>query len=137
MTHLSIPRAVYEAMIAHALADVPSECCGFLVGQGQIERAVPLRNALASPVAYSVDAKELLRIHREFRAEGFDVFAVYHSHPTSAPMPSASDLAQNGYGETVPHVIIGLEGDSPEVRAWWLAETSYREAAWVLNTLVP
>jgi proteasome lid subunit RPN8/RPN11 len=133
MTRLSIPRAIYKQVIAHALTEAPSECCGFLVGREKIERVVPLRNTLASQVAYNVDAKELLRINRELRAEGFDVLAVYHSHPTSTPVPSASDLAQNGYGETVPHLIIGLRGAVPEMRAWWLGETSYREAEWCIT----
>ena len=126
---MRIPQLAYDAMLAHALAEAPNECCGFLVGREAVERAVPLRNALASPTTYAVEAKELLRVNRELRTEGLDVLAVYHSHPTSAPVPSASDLTQNGYGETVPHVIVGLKGDAPEVRAWWLGETSYREMA--------
>jgi len=127
MTSLSIPRSVFHEMLARAVAELPNESCGFLVGKQRIERALPLRNALDSPVAYSVEPKELLRIHRELRAEGFEVLAVYHTHPTSAPVPSASDLAQNGYGETLPHVIIGLRGEAPEVRAWILGEESYDE----------
>jgi [CysO sulfur-carrier protein]-S-L-cysteine hydrolase len=127
MPPLSIPQAVLDAMIAQAEAERPCECCGFLVGKDRIERAVPLRNALASPVAYEVDARELLKVQRELRAEGREVMAVYHSHPTSAPVPSASDLARNGYGETIPHIIVGMMNSKAEVRAWLLGETDFRE----------
>jgi proteasome lid subunit RPN8/RPN11 len=124
---LAIPQPVYDAILAHAEAERPLECCGFLVGNSRIERAVLLTNALASPVAYAVEAKDLLRVHRELRAEGVDVLAVYHSHPTSAAVPSASDLAQNGYGDTIPHIILGRANGVADVRAWVLGEASYRE----------
>jgi proteasome lid subunit RPN8/RPN11 len=124
---VTIPSEIYAAMIAHAKAELPNECCGFLVGGDRIERALPLRNALASPVAYSVEPKDLLRVQRELRSEGSDVWAVYHSHPTSASIPSVSDLAKNGYGETIPHVIIGMARGEADVRAWILGEVSFRE----------
>lgn len=121
-------------MVAHAMAELPCECCGFLAGNERIERAILLRNALASPVAYAVEAKELLHIHRELRAWGLEVRAVYHSHPTSAAIPSVSDLAQNGYGETIPHVIVGMANAEAEVRAWVLGEVSFSEVEFVIDS---
>ena len=67
------------------------------------------------------------------RAGGLELLAVYHSHPTSAPVPSARDLAGNTYGESVVHLIIGLAGAEPEVRAWWLADATYRPADWTVE----
>ena len=34
---LRLPRTVYEGMAAHALAEYPRECCGFLTGTGGLE----------------------------------------------------------------------------------------------------
>jgi proteasome lid subunit RPN8/RPN11 len=89
----------------------------------------PIRNDLASRTEYLTNARDLLDAVRAMRPAGIDVLAVYHSHPTSAPVPSRKDIDRNTWGETVVHVIIGLAGDIPEVRAWWLAETESREAA--------
>jgi len=115
-------------MLAHARADFPNECCGFLAGiDGAVTHRFPLVNALASPTAYDVDPRELLKVHRTLREIGIAEVAIYHSHPTSAPVPSTRDLAQNGYGESIPHVIIGPGG---EVRAWWLGETTFEAAEW-------
>lgn len=115
-------------MLAHASAVHPAECCGFLAGRdGVATHHFPLVNALASPVAYEVDPRELLAVHRALRALGIEEVAVYHSHPSSAPVPSASDLSRNGYGTAIPHLIIG-PGD--EVGVWWLNETSHDAAEW-------
>ena len=117
-------------MLAHARADFPNECCGFLAGaDGSATHRFPLLNTLASPTAYGVDPRELLEVHRAMRALGIAEAAVYHSHPTSAPIPSDTDLSQNGYGGTIPHLIIG-PGD--DVRGWWLGETAFEQADWLI-----
>jgi hypothetical protein len=45
-------------------------------------------------------------------------------------VPSRKDLERNYMGDEVIHFIIGLGGDAPEVRGWWLASEEHREAAW-------
>ena len=128
MARLRIHRPIFDAMLAHARTVHPEECCGFLTGRdGVATHHFPLVNALASHVAYEVDARELLAVHRALRALGIEEVAVYHSHPSSAPVPSASDLSRNGYGTTIPHLIIGPDD---EVGAGWLNETSHDAAEW-------
>ncbi len=130
-SRLRIPRPIFDAMLAHARADFPDECCGFLAGiDGVVTHRFPLVNALASPTAYQVDSRELLKAHRAMRNLGIGEVAIYHSHPSSAPVPSASDLSQNGYGDTIPHVIIG-PGD--EVQVWWIGESTFEEAEWEIG----
>jgi proteasome lid subunit RPN8/RPN11 len=132
---LSIPGRVYDAVVAQALAERPNECCGLLAGvlDGGVARVVahyPLVNALASPVEYESGAEGLFQADRDMREKGLDTVAVYHSHPVSPPVPSKKDLARNWWGECVAHLIVSLTTSPPEVRAWWLAETDYREAEW-------
>ena len=62
------------------------------------------------------------------RAAGAEVLAVYHSHPASAPIPSAKDVAGNHWGGSVVHVIVGLAGAAPDVRAWWIDGASVTPA---------
>ena len=124
-------------MLAHAWGTAPNECCGFLAGTieeriGRVTHHVPLTNELASPTEYAVPVKELLQAAKEMRSAGTVELAVYHSHPTSAPIPSRRDIERNGYGDTVVHVIIGLSGDAPDVRAWWLTDAGIVPAEWVV-----
>jgi proteasome lid subunit RPN8/RPN11 len=132
---LQIARRVYEDMVAHARAELPNECCGLLAGQILPGRAVvtaryALVNAAASPVRYDADPKSLFAAFKEMRALGTELLAIYHSHPTSDPVPSRTDLERNFYGPEVVHLIVSLRTAEPEVRGWRLHENGYTEAAW-------
>ncbi len=133
---LQIPRQLYENLIAQARGELPNECCGLLGGHiiaergvAQVVRAYPLVNAKASPVEYESDAHSMLAAHRTMRQLGLDLLAVYHSHPTSEPIPSRKDLEQNYY-EDVIHFIISLQSEPPRMRGWRLSAKDYREADW-------
>ena len=134
---LVIPRTIFEAMLAHARAELPAECCGLLAGTiadgvGRVTQHLPLVNALTSPTEYESDPRSMLAAHKAMRASGTDVLAVYHSHPTSDPVPSRRDRERN-YGEQVVNLIIGLSGTGQDVRAWWLTADSAREAVWEID----
>ena len=60
---------------------------------------------------------------------GLDLLAVYHSHPTSDPVPSKKDLERN-YFDNIMHLIISLKTDEPVTRGWWLGEKDFRQAEW-------
>ena len=127
---LHIPTALLEAVIAHARTELPNECCGLLAGStdGRVTRLFPIRNDLASPTAYLTNARDLLDAMKSARAEGIEFLAIYHSHPASEPIPSKTDLANNTWGETAMHVIVGLAGTEASVRGWWLGEKEFQEA---------
>lgn len=130
---LVVPGVLLGEMIAHARCELPNECCGLLAGviegdAGRVTTRFPIANDAASPTEYATNAHDLLNAFREMRRTGTEPLAFYHSHPTTAAVPSAKDVARNTYGETVVHVIVGLAGDTPDVRAWWLTETGYRAA---------
>lgn len=129
---LLLPHHLHEEVIGHARAERPLECCGILAGLvegdvGRVTRRYPLVNELRSPVEYNAEPRGLLAAHRDMRERGLEVLAVYHSHPTSAPVPSKKDLAAN-YSEEVVSLIVSLAGPSPSVRGWWLTASEYREA---------
>lgn len=135
-TRLVIPDLLLEEMIAHARQEVPNECCGLLAGvidgdAGRVTTRFPVTNDAASPSEYATNPRDLLGAFREMRRDGTEPLAFYHSHPTSAAVPSAKDVARNTYGETVVHVIIGLGDAKPDVRAWWLTESGFRSAEFV------
>jgi proteasome lid subunit RPN8/RPN11 len=131
---LLIPREIFDAMVAHARAELPAECCGLLAGTladgtGQVALHLPLVNSLASPTEYESDPRSMFAAHKSMRASGTEVLAVYHSHPTSDPVPSRRDRERN-YGEGVVNLIVGLRRAEPEVRGWWLTGEGATEAGW-------
>lgn len=131
---LRIPQVIYDAMLTHAVAELPAECCGLLAGTtvdgiGQVTQHFPLINALRSPTEYESEPRGMFAAHKAMRAMGIQELAVYHSHPTSEPIPSRRDL-ERSYGEHVVNLIVGLRGMVPHVRGWWLPADGAREAEW-------
>jgi proteasome lid subunit RPN8/RPN11 len=121
-------------MTAQAEGDAPLESCGLLAGliEGEVGRVVeryPLVNVAASPTLFESEPRSLFDATRDMLRRGLDILAVYHSHPTSAPVPSKTDLQRN-YSTDVVNLIVSLVESPPLVRGWWLSETDYREAQW-------
>ena len=137
---LYVPLRHYLAMLDQAVAELPNECCGLLAGRlleaeglgppvGQVVERYALVNAAASPREYVSDAKGMFEACRDMRARGLEVLAVYHSHPTSAPVPSRTDLERN-YSPDVINLIVSLKTSEPLVQGWWLSADDYRAADW-------
>ncbi len=128
---LSLSRDAWTTIVAHARRDAPLECCGLLVGAGRdVVRAVAAANLDGSRVRYTIDPHAYLRASREARAEHLDVIGAYHSHPTSPPRPSATDLAE-GVDAPFIYVIAGpVAADAdPAVRAWEKVDGGFVEVA--------
>jgi len=123
-------------MFAQANAEFPNECCGLLAGTvdagvARVVRRYPLANAAASPVEYESDPKDMFAAVRDMRQRGIQELAVYHSHPTSDPVPSKTDRERN-FSPEVVNFIISLKGATATMRGWWLTAESATEATWVV-----
>jgi proteasome lid subunit RPN8/RPN11 len=129
-----IPRRLYEEMLSQALSERPNECCGFLAGVAEegvarIVRRFPLVNALANPTRYLSEGSSLCAAHRACREAGLEFLATYHSHPTSEPIPSKTDLEENNWPGLIT-LIISLLHEKPMMRGWWLSPADFKEAEW-------
>jgi proteasome lid subunit RPN8/RPN11 len=114
---MRIPANVAAEVLAHARAEAPRECCGLLIGKGQsVARSVRARNLDEKATRYLIDPGDHFAAIRAARAEGLEVIGAYHSHPSSAPIPSATDIAEANSGSDFLYVIVSLIAD--EVRAY-------------------
>ncbi len=133
---LLIPQMAYQQMVAHAKSALPNECCGLLAGaiEGPVARVVqclPLVNAAIHPeTEYLSDSRSIIAAHAAMRAAGLVEVAVYHSHPSSDPVPSRKDRDNNPYDDFVMHLIISLNGEQPRMQAWWITREHVNEATW-------
>jgi proteasome lid subunit RPN8/RPN11 len=122
-------------MLADALAQLPNECCGLLAGAmvngvGVVSRRFPLVNIAESPrTEYLSEPKSMLLAEKAMSAEGLDRLAVYHSHPTSDPIPSRKDRERN-YEGTALNLIISFKDGQPNARIWWLINSDFFEGEW-------
>jgi len=119
---MRISRSLLDEIIAHARADAPNECCGMIASRDGVAVAVHrATNAAASPLRYEIDGMEQYRIQSEIEDAGLDLGAIYHSHTRSAPEPSQTDVNLAFYPEAL-YVIVGLQGEAPDVRAWSIVD---------------
>jgi proteasome lid subunit RPN8/RPN11 len=121
---MQISQAQLDDVVAHAQADAPNECCGYMkLTDGRVDEVVRAENTRHSPYGYVMDPRALYAAN-ELDDEGYGV-AIYHSHPRSAPEPSQMDINEVRY----PHwlmVIVSLAGE-PEMRAWRIVDGKPQE----------
>ncbi|HUZ15406.1 MAG TPA: M67 family metallopeptidase [Gaiellaceae bacterium] len=111
-----IPQIVREALAEHARAELPNEACGLLLlRDGVAERFEPARNTLASPYRFEMEVDPELWFVED---EGFTL-AVVHSHPSTEPKPSQTDVANIGLWVGRPYLIYSVARD--ELAAWTFA----------------
>ena len=114
-----IPAEVRSALVEHAEAELPNEACGLLVlRDGVAERFVPGRNRAASPYRFELEVDPETWFLED---EGYEL-AVFHSHPSSPPRPSRTDVENIGLWEGRPYVILSLR--TGELAAWKIADGS-------------
>ena len=111
-------------MLSHASAEAPRECCGLLVGtKACVARSVRARNLEAAATRYLVDPEDHFAAIRSARADGLEVIGAYHSHPSGAPVPSATDVAESNSGSDFLYVIVSLVHE--DVRAFRIDGGAY------------
>src|ERR1700730_1455807 len=124
---VSVHPGVLEAVTSHALGARPSECCGVLLGkEDENVEAVRTRNLAQSANRFLIDPEDHIKARRAARGRGLDVVGFYHSHPSSTPEPSATDLAEPSSPAHL-YLIVGLETSPPDARLYRLASSGFLE----------
>jgi proteasome lid subunit RPN8/RPN11 len=125
---LVLEQSYIDEMIAHAKEDAPNECCGIIAGKdGRAAKLYRAINAEASPYRYSVDTKDLLRIHREVDAADWDFLIIYHSHTHTEAYPSPTDVRLATWPDAY-YVLVSLMDESqPAVRAFRILDAAITE----------
>ena len=96
---LTISRATYDAIVAHAKRDHPDEACGIVAGpegSDRPERLIEMVNAAGSPTFYEFDSTDLLHLYKEMDARDEEPVVVYHSHTATEAYPSVTDVKLAG-----------------------------------------
>ena len=106
-----VPAAIREEIAAHAQDEAPNESCGLLLLDG--DRAVEYVRAVnkaASPYRFELylDPERWSEIELEQ--------AVVHSHLSSPPRPSRTDVENIGLWDGRPYLIYAVRTD--DLAAW-------------------
>jgi len=126
---LRLPDGHRQAMIDHAVRDLPNEACGLVAGplDGDVVEAVhPCGNDDASAIVYSLNSLDFLRADRAAQADGMEIVGVYHSHTYTDAYPSPTDVGK-APDPGWHYVIVSLKYDPPVVRSFRIVEGEITE----------
>ena len=111
-----VPAATRRALEAHARSEAPNEACGLIAFKdGVAERYIPGRNAAASPYRFELEVDPESWFLED---EGYEL-AVFHSHVSSPPRPSRTDVENIGLWAARPYLIYTLRTN--ELAGWRIA----------------
>jgi proteasome lid subunit RPN8/RPN11 len=112
-----IPDRLRAELVEHALNERPNEACGLiLLREGTAERYVPGRNAAASPYRFELDVDPEVWFLED---DGYEL-AVFHSHLSSPPRPSRTDVENIGLWAGRPYVILNVR--TGELAVWRISD---------------
>jgi len=96
---IHIENEPWAAMVAHARANYPNECCGAMLGSTDgdtktVRESIALQNAFegAQAARYELRPEDLLAADKAARERKMDLIGIYHSHPDCDAYFSATDL---------------------------------------------
>jgi [CysO sulfur-carrier protein]-S-L-cysteine hydrolase len=132
LTMLTIDRATYDAIVAHARRDHPDEACGVVtgpVGSDRPERFVPMENAERSPTGFRFDSEALLQLYRELDDRDEEMVVIYHSHTATEAYPSRTDIANAAEWNPEPHWVLVSTRDPEDVefRSYRIVDGEFTE----------
>ncbi len=115
---MKITQEIVDAVFRHAKKDAPIEVCGYLAGkEDEVTKCFPMTNIDNSKEHFSFDPKEQFKVLKDARAKGFEVLAVYHSHPATPARPSKEDI-KLAYDPTISYVIVSLAGKQETIKSF-------------------
>ena len=123
MTPIRIPPQIRGELERHARDEAPNEACGLVVMRDrEAVRYERGRNADASPYRFRLEANPEVWFLED---EGYEL-AVFHSHASSPPRPSRTDVENVGLWKGRPYLI--LRADTGELAAWRIRDGEIEEA---------
>ncbi len=112
ITMITLKKSDFGEMVAHARKHLPEEACGLVAGVTEdgvkkIQKVYYLTNTDHSSEHFSLDPREQLDAVRDMRANGYEPFGNWHSHPESPSRPSEEDK-RLAYDSSASYLILSL-----------------------------
>ena len=135
-TEIQIPRKLANELLHLAQQSANVEICGLIGGQeGLAQHCYPINNIAEYPQQrFLLDASQQITAISQMRERGQELFAIYHSHPTTPAFPSSEDLALSAYHAAL-YLIISLNTKGIlEMRGFKINQKSAQEIPLTLTT---
>lgn len=139
---MELSKEYTAAIIQHALAEQPFECCGIIAGSsGNAKQLFRIKNSVDNNrYSYKLDQQELAETLETIEANDWEWLATYYSHITAFAEPSPIDLQEakrqeeellkDGKLPPTYHLVVSLiNTSSPELMAFRVASGKAEKVA--------
>lgn len=115
---------MWQQMLAHVLKEKPREGCGLVAGEGGWPvKFYPCTNVHPQPVTrYRIDDGELFQALRDMDEQGWDLLAIFHSHPSTQAYPSQTDMSLAHYPDSLYLIVSLVNPGQPDLRGFWIQD---------------
>lgn len=106
---VQLPRQLVNLILSHVQDSPTDEVCGLIAMDDQNALSCyPIPNCAADTAhRYRMDPRHQIDAMRRMREQSQELFAIYHSHPTSDALPSAIDVSDADYPDAL-YLIVSL-----------------------------
>jgi len=132
---IQIPRKITNQLLHLAQVSPDFEVCGLIGSKnGLPTHCYPIKNSAELPQQrFLLDAGQQISAMAKMRELGEELFAIYHSHPTSPALPSSYDLELAAYPEAL-YLIISLNTKGIlEMRGFKIVQKTALEIPLIMN----
>lgn len=124
---MKIKKEIIEKITEHAKKDAPIEACGYLAAKdGIVIKHYEMINIDNSQEHFSFSLKEQFEVLKDVRAEGLEICAAYHSHPSTGARPSDEDI-ELAYDPNISYVIVSLAGGGEDVKSFKIKDSKVEQ----------
>lgn len=129
-----ISEYLLKEMIDHARNHLPYESCGLLAGNdGKVNSFWVLENELKSDRRFFVSKTVVEKTLKQIAGRKENVIAIYHSHPTTAAIPSSYDII-NHPDSDIKMLIVSFKSEPPEAKCYHILHPTYSECPFLIET---
>lgn len=123
----------WQEMVIDVSQQAPTEACGLVAGlENQSVKVYLIENELRSPVCFRMSPRGQIEAFLEIERNGWELMAIYHSHPTGPDHPSERDLIEFAYPDT-PYLIWYKKTFEWACRAFLVCEDRFEEISIQIN----
>lgn len=135
ITTIQVPRKIASQLLHYAQRTPEMEICGLISSKNGVpQTCYPISNIEQEPQThFLLNSHEQIVAMKQMRENGEDLFAIYHSHPTSPACPSALDLEMANYENTLYFIVSLNTRGILELRAFKIENKNALEIPIVLS----
>ncbi len=125
---IRLSQKLIDQFNSQAVDEFPHECCGFLIGNADGEKAealeyLPAKNKISENKErrFVIDPVEYMEVEENADKRNLSLIGIVHSHPNAPAEPSEFDRTHAFHGFS--YIIISVSGEEVKaVRSWRLTE---------------